>query len=154
MGQNESRVVAIPPAEGAASQQGTSVKISPALIAQINRTDTDVTEDKLRMAYEKGVNDMREHIEENHQLINAYDLVQEQTEIAAREENERRYINHMTRTVSREQHQIRQEMPCLAEQQATLKCYQRQKETSSSGQVLDCGDIVDAYLHCTAKGRQ
>jgi hypothetical protein len=150
MGQNESRVEAAVPLSTEGGEGGSSVKISPALIAQINRDPNDnVSNEKLQMAYEKGVTDMREHIEDNRQVVCAYDLVQEQAELLTREEEERRYIRHMQRAVTREHQQIRQDMPCMTEQKAALKCYQ-QKQSD----LLDCSPIIDAYLHCTSKGKQ
>ena len=148
MGQLESRVVADPAASGDQEQgpRGSAVRIAPALIKQINGASTA---DQLRMAYEKGANDMKAHIEENPRLVGEHKLDQKNMELLAREERESKYIQQMSRRVKSDTRQLRQDLPCLTERKATIDCYDRQRRRPDSA-VLDCSPFVEAYMHCTS----
>jgi hypothetical protein len=78
-------------------------------------------------------------------------LAHEHVDLVSREQSEQKRIAGLIAELETTTVKMREEMPCQEAQKATLECYKAQ---TNGVQILDCSNLVDAYLHCTATSKR
>ncbi|KAE8998972.1 hypothetical protein PR003_g19241 [Phytophthora rubi] len=171
MGAKQSRVVAneaaaeLHPEDQHEGETRASIRLTPALIDQINGTNEAPTKagginaqqqaimkKQLQLAYAKGADDYRKKVE--------VELKQKQQVAAGtpslaqlakeQEERENQRVEQLVAEINKKKYRAPlRDVQCSTEREACLQCY-RDKKTD----VLKCKEVADAFVRCARQNTE
>ncbi|CAI5702849.1 hypothetical protein KXD40_004176 [Peronospora effusa] len=178
MGAKQSRVAMsepvseLRPEEVYEEETRASIRLTPALIDQINGTHAAsnaakqtavglnpqqhaVMKKQLQMAYAKGADDYRKKVavelqQEKQAAIGAPSLAQQAQLVKEQEERENQRVEQLVVEINKKKFRAPlRDVQCSPEREACLQCY-RDKQSD----VLKCKEVADAFVRCARQNTE
>lgn len=146
-----------------------SIRLTPALIAQINGTSEApktheapsaqqqaALKKQLQMAYAKGADDYRKKMEaelkqKQQSPAGSKPSLAQQAELAKQQEQqEDARVEQLVAEINKKKYRAPlRDVQCSPEREACLQCYRDKK-----GDVLQCKEVADAFVHCARQNTE
>uniref|UniRef100_A0AAV1UVK7 CHCH domain-containing protein n=1 Tax=Peronospora matthiolae TaxID=2874970 RepID=A0AAV1UVK7_9STRA len=173
MGAKQSRVVApetaaeLRPEEDYEAETRTSIRLTPALIDQINGThgasnsakqavsgltpqQQEFVKKQLQLAFAKGADEQRKKMELT-QKATAKPSPAHQAQLAReQEERENQRVEQLVEQINKKKYRAPlRDVQCSPEREACLECYRDEKSN-----VLKCKEVADAFVQCARQNTE
>ncbi|KAL4099864.1 hypothetical protein PRIC1_007661 [Phytophthora ramorum] len=146
-----------------------SIRLTPALVNQINGThdastkakqqtagisaqQQAVIKEQMQMAYAKGADDYRKKMElkQNQQKLAAPSLAQQAQLAKEQEERENKRVEQLVAEINKKKYRAPlRDVQCSPEREACLQCYRDKKSD-----VLKCKEVADAFVRCARQNTE
>ncbi|CAI5737470.1 unnamed protein product [Hyaloperonospora brassicae] len=171
MGAKQSRVVTpetaaeLRPEDDYEAETRTSIRLTPALIDQINGThgaankakqavsgltpqQQEFVKNQLQSAYAKGAEDYRKKMaadpEKQQKAATALSPAKQAQLAKEQEEREHQRVEQLVVAIRKKKYRAPlRDVQCSSERDACLECYRDEKSN-----VLNCKEVADAFVHC------